>query len=640
MLEPRVDGELIRQVAELRRELIAAEREFARSAELRLGEGSEPAKSAANLVHYLALRRHDLRQTQMDLSRLGLSSLGRLESHTLWGLTRVIEALTALHRAKPGDVVEQDLGPEGITPEEASAVLDRRSDALLGPVVGERRVRVMVTMPREAADSPGIIRGLLAAGMNIMRVNAAHDDEAVWLKMLGNLESARRELGLPCRVLIDLAGPKVRTGELEPGPRVVRWNPPRDVLGRPTRPARVRLTWNPSPEKGPGFGGDDGDEGVDAMLPVDRAFIDGLEVGSEVRLRDARGRRRLLIVREREIDGVIAEGLRAAYVIPGTSLECGHGTDRRQTIIGDLPPVIVPLLVRAGDTLILSRDLSPGRVERRDQATGRRVLRVPFSIPEIFADVRVGQRVMIDDGKIRAEAIGVTPEGITLRIEQTKPGGASLGADKGVNFPGLNLRVPALTPEDRRVLPFVVKHADLVGLSFVRSPEDVEQLRSEVDRQIAIPGARQCAGPLGIVLKIETSAAFDNLPDLLLAALCVQPAGVMIARGDLAVECGYERLAELQEEILWLCEAAHMPVIWATQVLETLAKKGLPSRSEVTDAAMGERAECVMLNKGPFVAEAVRVLDDILRRMAEHQSKKRSMLRKLGVSDRFFASKD
>jgi len=106
-------------------------------------------------------------------------------------------------------------------------------------------------------------------------------------------------------------------------------------------------------------------------------------------------------------------------------------------------------------------------------------------------------------------------------------------------------------------------------------------------------------------------------------------AGVMIARGDLAVECGFERMAEIQEEILWVCEAAHMPVVWATQVLETLAKTGLPSRAEITDAAMGERAECVMLNKGPHLRDAVSALDDILVRMQNHQVKKSSMLRRL-----------
>jgi pyruvate kinase len=91
----------------------------------------------------------------------------------------------------------------------------------------------------------------------------------------------------------------------------------------------------------------------------------------------------------------------------------------------------------------------------------------------------------------------------------------------------------------------------------------------------------------------------------------------------------------VQEEILWSCEAAHVPVIWATQVLETLAKKGMPSRSEITDAAMGERAECVMLNKGPYAVTTVSVLADILKRMQAHQEKKRSMLRQLSLAASF-----
>jgi pyruvate kinase len=103
----------------------------------------------------------------------------------------------------------------------------------------------------------------------------------------------------------------------------------------------------------------------------------------------------------------------------------------------------------------------------------------------------------------------------------------------------------------------------------------------------------------------------------------------MVARGDLAVEVGFQRLAEVQEEILWLAGAGHVPVVWATQVLESLAKRGVPSRSEITDAAMGERAECVMLNKGPYIVDAIAALDDILTRMADHQRKNRSLLRQL-----------
>ncbi|HXR09945.1 MAG TPA: pyruvate kinase, partial [Candidatus Acidoferrales bacterium] len=187
--------------------------------------------------------------------------------------------------------------------------------------------------------------------------------------------------------------------------------------------------------------------------------------------------------------------------------------------------------------------------------------------------------------------------------------------------------IPALTDEDSAALPFIVEHADLVGCSFVRTETHVRQL---LDRLEQLGGQR-----LGLVLKIETRKAFENLPNLILAAMRTQSLGIMIARGDLAVECGYQRLAEIQEEILWICEAAHVPVIWATQVLESLAKKGIPSRSEITDAAMGERAECVMLNKGPYAVMAVRVLADILRRMQAHQEKKRSMLRQLRLAASF-----
>jgi pyruvate kinase len=100
------------------------------------------------------------------------------------------------------------------------------------------------------------------------------------------------------------------------------------------------------------------------------------------------------------------------------------------------------------------------------------------------------------------------------------------------------------------------------------------------------------------------------------------PVGVMVARGDLAVEVGWKNLAEIQEEILLLCEAAHLPVVWATQVLESLAKKGRPSRAEISDAAMSQRAECVMLNKGPHIVATIHMLDQILASMERHHIKR------------------
>jgi pyruvate kinase len=290
-----------------------------------------------------------------------------------------------------------------------------------------------------------------------------------------------------------------------------------------------------------------------------------------------------------------------------------------------LPPAENAIALHVGDLLIVTRDQEPGRPTTCDSAG--HVLTpamIGCTIPEVFHDVRPGEPIRFDDGKIGGVIEAVEESQVLVRITQARLSGAKLQANKGINLPESKLELAALNDKDLRDLAFVVQHADLVQLSFANRAEDVESLQQNMER---LGGQRPA-----IVLKIETRRGFENLPAMLLAAMRSPCCGVMIARGDLAVECGFERLAEVQEEILWICEAAHVPVIWATQVLETLAKEGMPSRAEITDAAMGHRAECVMLNKGPHMLSAVRVLDDILRRMQAHQSKKRAMLRELQLA--------
>ncbi len=271
---------------------------------------------------------------------------------------------------------------------------------------------------------------------------------------------------------------------------------------------------------------------------------------------------------------------------------------------------------------MVTRDLEPGRPgtfdERRQLLTAARI---GCTLPAVFDAVRPGERIWFDDGTIGGIVKHVETDRIEVEITYARPAGSRLRAEKGINLPDTDLRVSALTDKDVADLAFVAANADLVGFSFVGDPSDVERLRA----CLVELGPRRT----GIVLKIETRRALENLPELLLAVMSNPSAGIMIARGDRAVETGYERLAEVQEEILWIAEAAHLPVIWATQVLETLAQTGQPSRSEITDAAMGERTECVMLNKGPHVVDAITVLDGILRRMQDHQRKKRSLLRRL-----------
>ena len=250
------------------------------------------------------------------------------------------------------------------------------------------------------------------------------------------------------------------------------------------------------------------------------------------------------------------------------------------------------------------------------------------SIPQLASRVQTGARVCIDDGKAEARVVDVHRGALVIEFVDTPPKGLRMRPMRGLNFPDSELGLPAITDKDRTDLEFIVAEGDMVGYSFVNTPDDVVHLQSEIERH-----PRGNPKPLAIILKIETQSAVANLPGLIVAAGSCGPVGVMIARGDLAVNIGYRRLAEIQEEILWLCEAAHVPVIWATQVLERLVRDGQGSRGEFTDAAMAERAECVMLNKGPYLADATIALAEVLGRMEGHQTKKTSRLRPLHAWD-------
>ncbi len=243
-------------------------------------------------------------------------------------------------------------------------------------------------------------------------------------------------------------------------------------------------------------------------------------------------------------------------------------------------------------------------------------------LPEIIDDVQVDDIVLFDDGMIESIVVSKNEDDIELEITHCYK--SKLSSEKGINLPYTKLNLPALTEQDIANLPFVCKHADLVGYSFVRTAEDVAHLYGHLNRLKA--------DNLGVIFKIENKEAFENLPKILIEGMKRNKIGVMIARGDLAVEIGFERISEVQNEILWICEAAHIPVIWATQVLENLAKTGIPTRAEISDAAQSANADCVMLNKGPYINEAIKALKNILERMEAHSFKRKNSLRPLNIA--------
>ncbi|HSJ10774.1 MAG TPA: pyruvate kinase [Longimicrobiales bacterium] len=487
-LAPAVLDGLALEVEELEQQLLAMERALAPQL---AAVHADNLSSARNLVHYLALRHYDIRDLQMRLARVGLSSLGRSESHVLVTLQR-IRAMLALARGT--SLAEAADPPVGFR--HGDDVLARNARRLLGPVHPQRDVRIVVTLPVEAATDPAVAAALMDAGMDCARINCARGDLAAWEGMAHNVREAARTHGRECRILVDLGGRKLRTGGVPGGGRRLRLN------------------------RGDTF---------DLVMPGASAMLTG--------------------------------GLRR--------IECAS--------------------------------------------------------PELFDHACAGQPIWFDDGRIGGVIEAAHAVGLRIRVTHAKASGSKLRPDRGINLPETDIALPALTPKDLTDLAGVVAFADAIELSFAQRESDVLDLHGALDG-LGAPDT-------GVVLKIETRAGFANLPQLLLAAMRRRRCGVMIARGDLAVESGFERLAEVQEEILWIAEAAHMPTIWATQVLDNLAKDGTLTRAEVTDAAMSGRAEAVMLNKGPFITDAIRTLDGILARMHTHQSKKRALFRALQVSN-------
>ncbi|MGA9154938.1 MAG: pyruvate kinase [Candidatus Nitrosopolaris sp.] len=341
----------------------------------------------------------------------------------------------------------------------------------------------------------------------------------------------------------------------------------------------------------------------------------GLKIGQKITFKDARDERpHTMTVLERLSPMQVRIGLeQTAYLNDGIKLEAdSNGDNKCSFTIRSIKPQPIDITVQSGDVLRLYKDIRLGH-----NASDGLPAAISCTYPEVIDQVKVGHRIFIDDGKIEALVRSSNEQYLELDVISPKGIITKIKSNKGINFPDSRLKMPTLTADDIRNLDFVVEHADMVGLSFVHSPEDIYDLH-EILSKLGHPN-------LGIVAKIETSDSIHNLARILIAGLELPKFAILIARGDLAVEVGFENLAFIQEDILCLCEAAHIPVILATQILESLAESGLRSRPEITDATMGQRAECVMLNNGRYILEAVKTLAILLRTEERHQIKKHQL---------------
>ncbi|MGX7108450.1 pyruvate kinase [Facklamia miroungae] len=451
--------------------------------------------SAENLAYYLAIRNHDLRELQAELVPLGISSLGRLENKTLVTLQSVIHSLASIAQVET-TVPKPDMN--GFT--RGDEQLARNIFNVLGEQEIERKTLIMVTMPSEAAEDKKLIRDLIESGMNVARINCAHDNASIWIKMIRNIQKEASCLEKDIRIMMDIAGPKIRT----------EW-----VFTKLKNPKLV----------------------VDDQILLTSNF-------------------------------------------------------------DDLPIHFEGKLVAGSQ------------------------------IPSIYSALKIGDPVLIDDGSIVTEVIETAGTYAVLKVTRVKGNAKRLKAEKGLNFPETDFSIEIMSEKDKKDIAFACQYADVIGCSFIRTAQDIKEIQKQLQIELG-----EDATYMPIMAKIETVQAITNLAEIIFTAASYQPFALMIARGDLAVETGYIRLAEIQQQIMWIAEAADVPVVWGTEVFDKLIKTGVPSRAEVTDAAEGARSDCVMINKGDYAVEAVKMLDHIFRRMQGHLHKKTPQLRALSIAN-------
>lgn len=246
------------------------------------------------------------------------------------------------------------------------------------------------------------------------------------------------------------------------------------------------------------------------------------------------------------------------------------------------------LKVAEGQQLTFDLDASPGNATR-----------IPLLHPEIFAAVKAGDDLLIDDGKVRLRVLD--GDQTSARVQVLNDG--VLSDRKGVNVPGAILPLSALTEKDRKDLEFGLSlGVDWIALSFVQRPADIEELKAIVD------------GRAWVMAKLEKPAAIDSLKEIITVS-----DGIMVARGDLGVECAPEDVPVLQKRIIRTCRELGKPVVVATQMLESMITSPVPTRAEVSDVAgaIYDGVDAVMLSaesaSGDYPVQAVAMMDRILR---------------------------
>lgn len=567
----------------------------------------EKNQSLQNLRTYVKLRSQDISGLQNSLANIGLSSLGRAQSCVINSINQDIFILSKLLH-KPYTQTKTD--EDALNYEDAKNIMLKHAE-VFGSTSDTFKTRVMVTLPSEAADDPNLIGDIIANGASVLRINTAHDNAEVWNKMASIIKEENKQQNKDTKIYVDLAGPKNRTQNIEKlfTPfKVGSWRQPKEVEILPL-----------SPENFTKKGEKDNFGNRLSTLVVSKEFFNKSKNANELIIDDFERKttQRYRVVNK---DGrIFIDVNKKITIFENTTIKIENFQNDNSKMSKLYNYEMLPKTIRLfkSQKLIITDKKIMGQTnfEYKDNLYAAII---GCSNKEIFPHVNRDDEIFIDDGKIGCKVVEIIDLGLICEVFLAKDSGTILKEEKGINFPNTDLAIDAITDEDKINFEAIVSFADIIGISFAQTSEDIKMLQNMLKEK----GKKSTA----IAPKIETKTALRNLPSILETLIEWEKFALMIARGDLAIEVGFDNLPYIQEEILGICEAAHVPVIYATQILEGKMKNNLPSRAEVTDAATAQRADCVMLNKGPYVTDTVLVLKNILRQMHTLFQKNRQLL--------------
>ena len=550
------------------------------------------SQSAQNFCHYLALKQQ-ITSSPLDklLHDAGLS-LDAISTHVMFALEQNIRVLSTNTDNTLATLSQKQHGK--VTPSQATEILNNNRQYFFNSRSAERKTAIMATLPNETAWNEELVADLLTQGMNAARIDCNVDDHGIWRNMISNINVARKRTGKPCAIFMDIPSYQHRT--------IIKPTTQESIKIKPEYDNQTAL---PTPII---FHTKDCYESnlqldIDYQIKISHDALTSFQDGDRLFFIDGNQKKRFISLRKIVDNQVWVGHCWKKTTLSKTieiELQRQNADEEYETIktfsIDAIQNQPTAYQLRKKDRLVLNNNVEHNKEENA-------YVCISCSTPDITKKLTIGQTVWFDNGKIGGYVESIESYGTIIQITHAKKNGSKLRHNRTINFPGLELDLPFNHYVDTKQFDFICQHADIIGIS-IENQQQLLQLCDELKKR-DIQNKK-------LIIKISHKSTVSHLPEIILTSLSHHPFCVMLDHEELLIELGAIQYAQLQHDIINQCRAAHTPIMSTEKMVAHLSRKGTTSRQELYDA-IRETKDCVLLEKGPYLATAVETLDYALK---------------------------